>query len=287
MKVCYNINSVASIERGRWFTVQEYLVYVGQLLLLTLGVIVSCGLVAWLAQRIFIYLVGFGSVGVIYASSVIGTPIHELGHALMCLLFAHKITDIKLLLPPNHPSGTLGYVEHSYNRKNMWAVLGNLFIGVGPIFSGLGVMILVLYLCFPSQWSDYLQVSGLLASGGASVGEILSGVFSLLRSLGAALSADGFRAFFGMIILLSVSQHITLSAADIRGALAAMPLYLGIVAIFAGITMGTSTNGAILQTLWTVNLRVLSLFSISIAFSVLWILLGCIVYVARRARTWF
>ena len=266
---------------------QEYLIYVGQLLLLTLGVIVVCGLVAWLAQRIFVYLVGYGSSGVIYASSVIGTPIHELGHALMCLLFAHKITDIKLLLPPNHPSGTLGYVEHSYNRKNMWAVLGNLFIGVGPIFSGLGVMILTLYLCFPAQWGTYLQLSGFLAEGGASFGEIMQGILSLLLSLGDAFAQDWFRSLLGLIILLSVAQHITLSGADIKGALSAMPLYIGIILIVAGVTMGVGAAGVTLQALWTFNLRMLSLFSIAIAFSVLWIFLGCIVYVARRARTWF
>ena len=90
------MNKVYSDKRGESMAIQEYLAYVGQLLLLTLGVIVSCGLMAWLAQRIFAYFVGAGSIGVVYASSVIGTPIHELGHAIMCLLFAHKITDIKL-----------------------------------------------------------------------------------------------------------------------------------------------------------------------------------------------
>lgn len=267
--------------------IQEYLIYVGQLLLLTLGVIVTCGLMAWLAQQIFVYFVGSGSVGVIYASSVIGTPIHELGHAIMCLLFAHKITDIKLLLPPNHPSGTLGYVEHSYNRKNAWAILGNLFIGVGPIFSGLGVMILMLYLCFPAQWGAYLETSSLLAAGEFSFGEIFGGVLSLLFSLWDGFSQDWFRSLLGLIVILSVSQHVTLSGADIKGALSAMPLYLAIVAIFAGITMGVSANGAVLSVLWTFNLRILSLFSISIAFSLMWMALGLLIYLLRRARTWF
>ena len=45
---------------------------------------------------------------------------------------------------------TYGYVEHSYNPRNLWARLGNLFIGIGPIFSGLGVVVLLLWLCFPN-----------------------------------------------------------------------------------------------------------------------------------------
>ncbi len=264
---------------------QEYLVYTGQLLLLTLGVIVVCGLMAWLAQRIFVYFVGSGSIGVIYTSSVIGTPIHELGHAIMCLIFAHKITDIKLLLPPNHPSGSLGYVEHSYNRKNVWAVLGNLFIGVGPIFSGLGVMILMLYLCFPTQWGAYLQTSSLLAESAPTFGEIFRGVLSLLTSLWSGFSTDWFRSLLGLVVILSVSQHVTLSGADIKGALSAMPLYLAITMIFAGISLGARTS--VLAALWTFNLRILSLFSISIAFSMMWIALALLIYLLRRARTWF
>ena len=47
----------------------------------------------------------------------LGTPIHEFGHAAMCITFGHKINKIKLL-QLNSPDGTLGFVEHSYNNKN-------------------------------------------------------------------------------------------------------------------------------------------------------------------------
>ena len=98
----------------------QYLIYIGQLLGLTLGVMVVCGLVAWLSRQIFMYFVGDSATLVLYASSVIGTPVHELGHALMCIPFAHRITDMKLLQFPKGRSRTLGYVEHSYNRKNRY-----------------------------------------------------------------------------------------------------------------------------------------------------------------------
>ena len=79
----------------------EYFIYVGELLGLTLGVMVVCGLIAWLARSAFMYLVGNSAKWVLYASSVVGTPVHELGHALMCIPFGHRITDIKLLQFPN------------------------------------------------------------------------------------------------------------------------------------------------------------------------------------------
>ena len=100
-----------------------------QILVFIVGVYVI-GYVISLVNRFFYRLVG-NSCGVCYATGVIGTPIHELGHAAMCLVFLHKIVDIKLFQIGDQ-DGTLGYVSHTYNRKNIWCVIGNYFIGVAP-----------------------------------------------------------------------------------------------------------------------------------------------------------
>lgn len=262
----------------------DFLIYVGQLLALTLGTFLVCGFAAWLAERLFLALVGSGSSTVVYISSVIGTPIHELGHALMCLVFTHKITEMHLLLPPNHPSGTLGYVSHSYHPKNLWARLGNLFIGLGPIFSGMSVIILMLFLCFPNQWNAYVATSNALAFGESSLWEIAAGVFSLLTSMPQAFATDAWWIpLIGLIVILSVSQHVTLSGADIKGAMTAMPWYLILLLIFAGVTTGFGVQPTILSGLWIFNLWLLSLYAIAIAFSLVWILMGVIVFLFRAA----
>lgn len=265
----------------------QYLIYIGQLLGLTLGVMVVCGLIAWLARQIFMYFVGDSATLVLYASSVIGTPVHELGHALMCIPFAHRITDMKLLLPPSRRSRTLGYVEHSYNRKNLWAVFGDLFISFGPIFSGLGVMILVLTLCFPTQWHAYLDSSRAMVASGASVREMSSIVFSLLTSLFGGLKEGGGRAIVGLLIILSVSQHVTLSFADLRGCFKALLIYTGVLAIFAGITMPFGLQGDIVSALMRFNLPVLSIFCVTIAFSLVWVVIALLVYLWRWLRVIF
>ncbi len=75
----------------------------------------------------------YGSKGVsilIYATAL-GTVIHELSHALFCIIFKHKITNISLFNPD--PDGTLGYVEHAYNIKSSYQMAGNFFIGIAPI----------------------------------------------------------------------------------------------------------------------------------------------------------
>ncbi len=265
----------------------QYLIYVGQLLGLTLGVMVVCGLVAWAARKIFMYFVGDSAKVVLYASSVVGTPVHELGHALMCIPFAHRITDIKLLQFPKGRSRTLGYVEHSYNRKNPWAVFGDLFISFGPIFSGLGVMVLVLTLCFPSQWNAYLESSRAMVSSGASLQEMSTIVFSLLFSLFQGFEKDVARAVVGMLIILSVSQHITLSFADLKGCFKALLMYTGIVAIFAGVTMLLGMEGGIVSTLMQINLPLLSIFCVTIVFSLAWVVIGLLVYLLRCVKIIF
>ena len=265
----------------------QYLIYFGQLLGLTLGVMVVCGLVAWAARKIFMYFVGDSAKIVLYASSVVGTPVHELGHALMCLPFAHRITDMKLLQFPKGRSRTLGYVEHSYNRKNPWAVFGDLFISFGPIFSGLGVMVLVLLLCFPTQWNAYLENSHAMVASGASLQEMSTIVFSLLFSLFQGFEKDVARAVVGMIIILSVSQHITLSFADLKGCFKALLMYAGIVAIFAGVTMFLGLQNGIVSALMQINLPLLSLFCVAIAFSLVWVALGLLVYLFRCLKVIF
>lgn len=265
----------------------QYLIYIGQLLALTLGVMVVCGLVAWAARKTFMYFVGDSATAVLYASSVVGTPVHELGHALMCIPFAHRITDMKLLLPPSRRSRTLGYVEHSYNRKNPWAVFGDLFISFGPIFSGIGVMILVLNLCFSDQWNAYLVASHAMVESGANLQEMSTIIFSLLFSLFDGIKLDAARSIIGLIIILSVSQHITLSLADLKGCFKALLMYTSILAIFAGITMPLGLQSTVVSGLMQINLPLLSLFAVSIAFSLVWVAIALLVYLFRWLRVLF
>ncbi|OSX96169.1 hypothetical protein S3E15_02648 [Bacillus mycoides] len=70
----------------------------------------------------------------------IGVPVHELGHAIMCLLFRHKIVATQFF-PTDTSQGALGYVQHQYNQKSVYQRIGNFFIGIGPIISGITALI--------------------------------------------------------------------------------------------------------------------------------------------------
>ncbi|MHA8110544.1 hypothetical protein ACYATP_03415 [Lactobacillaceae bacterium Melli_B4] len=65
----------------------------------------------------------------------LGIIIHEFSHLVVALLFGHKITGFRLLHIPNGAGDErLGYVNHTYNARSAYQRMGNLFIGIAPIF---------------------------------------------------------------------------------------------------------------------------------------------------------
>jgi hypothetical protein len=66
----------------------------------------------------------------------LGVIVHELSHALMSLIFFHKIDDMRLLQSPfaKGRNGQLGYVSHAWTPGNWYQQAGNFFIGLAPIF---------------------------------------------------------------------------------------------------------------------------------------------------------
>ena len=100
-------------------------------LIFTVGIIVLFGLIVAMLNKMFYRNLASFGMAPCYITGFIGTPIHELSHALFCLIFGHKIHEIKLFQIGG--DGTLGYVNHSYNPKNIYHKIGNFFIGVAPI----------------------------------------------------------------------------------------------------------------------------------------------------------
>ena len=262
-----------------WFV--GFLRYFLELLALTLGTVVVCGFAVRLCSYLFSRLMGRGSDAIFDVTSIIGTPVHELGHALMCPIFAHRITAMKLWSPRGE-DGVYGYVEHSYNGRNLWARLGNLFIGLGPIFSGLGVIVLTLWLCFPTQWGDYLVATGNLAAKTTTASQIWHDLFSLLISIPSAFAENWWRALIGLCIILPVSLHVSLSWADVKGSLSAFPLYLVLLLLFALPTSLLGWSRTIVSALELFNLRLLSLFCLVVAFAAVWVLFALLVWLVRR-----
>lgn len=156
-----------------------------------------------------------------YITAWIGTPIHELGHAIFCVIFGHKITAIKLF-SPNSQNGTLGYVNHSYNTRNPWHRIGDFFIGFGPIILGSLIIFLLSWVLLPthntlidsslnqafqiSSGSDILKQASILFAGGKHV-------FSHLFSTDNLAS---WQFWIFIYISMSIASHMELSPPDLK-----------------------------------------------------------------------
>jgi len=117
-------------------------------LLLVLGPALGLGLVMhFLSGRIRRWAgVLIGHKTYIYLTAP-GTMVHEASHALFALIFLHKVTKVVLFSPT--ADGTLGYVNHAYDRRSLYQRAGNFFIGSAPIWGGCAVIALCGWLLLP------------------------------------------------------------------------------------------------------------------------------------------
>lgn len=184
----------------------------------TAGVIVLFGWLIAMLRRAFCAVAGRGGPKILLATGIIGTPIHELSHALMCVLFGHRIDEIKLFRP-NADDGTLGYVSHSYNKKNIYHQIGNFFIGVAPVVIGGGAILLLLLLLLPDSFDTVMLEMSYMQ--GANLTELPIGEFFsfLWVSVCAIFAPENFESWHGwvfIVLALMIASHTEMSSSDIK-----------------------------------------------------------------------
>ena len=142
-----------------------------------------------------------------------GVAVHELSHAFFCLVFRHRIVEMKLFSP--QADGTLGYVNHSYDPSNRFQRIGNFFIGTGPIWGGVFILWLLSILLLP----------GRIYSADGAFADFLRAIFSI--------SFWGrWQSWLWLYLFLSIGSHITLSPPDIKGAADGILVLIASVLIF-------------------------------------------------------
>ena len=224
----------------------------------------------------------------ILATAWIGTPIHELGHLLMCLLFKHKINKFKLL-DLKAADGVLGYVNHEWNRKSLYQNIGNFFIGMGSIFSGTAALILGMYIFLPNSVATFVNYSTL--SSGMQDQHILTKIISLTAELFKSIFSVGnltsasFWIYF--VLAIGISSHIALSKEDLKG------VGRGLITIFAFILL-INAVALILNTdisdfftgILVLNVYLLAFSMISIVFSLIRLVLSVFAYSLIKIVPW-
>jgi hypothetical protein len=189
----------------------------------------------------------FGRGGT-YLVAWLGTPIHEMGHVLFCLVFFHRIADVGFFKPdPN--TGTLGYVYHTWDKRNPWNVLGNFFIGIGPVILGCGVLFVLFFFLIPGASGGWDAVlAGMNGTDAGDIGTYLAAFgdssLALVKAIFTVHNLGTWRFWVFLYISICVAANIRLSLADVKGSLAGLgcvvlPFVLfNLVAMLAGMALG-------------------------------------------------
>jgi hypothetical protein len=144
-----------------------------------------------------------GGKACLFLTGWVGTPVHEAGQAIFCLIFRHKITEIKFF--SSQKDGTTGYIKHEYNPKSLYQKIGNFFIGIAPMFFGALVIYALLWIflpgCVPKEMGEGIGITGL---------KILKNIFN-------SNNFGNWRFWVFFYLSLSVASHAALSTSDLKG----------------------------------------------------------------------
>lgn len=253
-----------------------------------LGVLIAGGLLLGYLEKLSnSFLVrSFGMRGLL-STAWLGTPIHELGHLLMCFLWGHRVTRVKLL-QLNSPDGVLGYVEHEYNRNSMYQRAGNFFIGIGPLFSGIAALLLGMYFLVPDSFEafqlairqhlvlDQMDFRNILAILGEMAAAIAGSFFTMDHFL-----QPSFWLF--LLIAISISSHMALSRADIGNSANGLATIFFILFLFNVYMKISGLNSyRVIEKIAMYNAYVLAFFSIAIFFSLFTLSSSALIYLFRK-----
>jgi hypothetical protein len=160
-----------------------------------------------------------------------GTIVHELSHAVACVLTGHRILAIKWF--DADPAATsLGYVKHAYNPRSLYQTAGLFFIGtaplvVGPILVSVAARLLI-GLDMP-RWSDDM-VAAVAAARSTDTLLVAASIASTeLARWAASLSlvtAQPWRLVLFAYLAFCIGSAIRLSRQDLKGVLIGAPFVL-------------------------------------------------------------
>lgn len=256
-------------------------------LIYSLGMIIAMGFLLGVLERYSnAFLVKtFGPKGVLLTAWV-GTPIHEIGHFLMCLVWGHRVTRVRLL-QLHSPDGVLGFVEHQYNRNSIFQQVGNFFIGIGPLFSGIGSLILGMYVLIPRAF-DTLKIQlqqhvsfeklnlNVLETIVGAVGAVCKSIFSLHNVISPTF-------WIFILLAISISSHIALSTADIKNSAKGLQMIFFLLVLFniaAGLLKLNSYQ--LIVRLTEYNAYVLAFSCIALIFSLFTLIVSFLLYRLKK-----
>ena len=212
-----------------------------------------------------------------------GVMVHELGHAFFCVIFHHRIVRMQLFRPS--ADGSLGSVDHAYNRKSTYQRIGNFFIGTGPIWFGTAMLCVVAWFFLDPSVRQAIEhsaaptdSSGLWAIGSHVAALTCHVLVSLARP--SVLSTWQFWAF--AYLIFCIGSHITLSRSDIHGAAQGFVSLVAFVLLFNLLTLALGRQVSIRASQWMLRASVIFYAAMSLVIC-LDIALAAVLFVLTTA----
>lgn len=244
-----------------------------------------CGLIIELLEKkANYYLQGaFGYTGIVITG--LGTVVHELSHLLMAILGRMKIEDVKLFRPiKGRRDGVLGYVKYSYSKRNYYHKLFLLFVGVAPIFGGTLVILISLNILLPTSYN--VLVDGIMNMNGISsiysfafLKEFFNVIGVFLKEILNIANFSSINFWIFIFITLSVSSHMSMSMADIKGAVKGIPTFFLVMFLFNIIFKFIGIEyDFIYKTMIGINFYIIMFLCIAIIFSIFNTLITMFIY---------
>lgn len=142
------------------------------------------------------------------ATSFIGTPVHELAHAFVCIVFGMRIVGAKFFaLPGGMRNRQLGYVNFTYNPNSPIHLLGRLIQGIAPLIAGGAVTVYFLGL-----W-HHMTVP---YDSTASIQAWIQSIPSITMALAYNKAQLGPMSALTVVLVAIVALHCVPSMSDIR-----------------------------------------------------------------------
>ena len=195
------------------------------------------GLAVWGCRELYCFFVGNQSgYRLIKAASVLSIPLREVGHAMMAVIFWHRLEEVQLL-NLSDPDGEFGFVEHSYNPRNPIALLGNFFYALGPVVLGLFAVSLIFLTCFHGVLPAYFDEIRALGEVDANVGEYLKAAFSFIPKMFTLGGAAVWLRILGCVLLLFLCLGIYVSPVEIFEAVSGILILIALMLAVSGVMM--------------------------------------------------
>lgn len=179
--------------------------------ILSLPALAAC--VLWGANELYYRSFGRYKTRAILTTGLVGTPIHELAHAITAIVFGMKVTEV-VFFRPDPVSQTLGYVNYRYNPANFVHRIGMVFTGLAPLLFGAYLVYLLFIVAgIPNLHSYFLLSDYRSLSGGDALSAIADWSLTLFASL------NTWQAIVASVLAVMIGTHSTPSRADLKGSL--------------------------------------------------------------------